>query len=252
MSQPYQENLSGKAKTGPRILVIDDEPGIVDFIELGLDYEGYEVITAADGKSGLKLALEKSPDLVILDLMLPGLDGFEVCRTLRQTSAVPVIMLTAKGELENRVHGLDMGADDYLTKPFQFQELAARIRAVLRRFNHPFFAQKPGQDVQSSLLQIQDIRLDPALHEVRRGANRIELSLREYELLELLIRHPNQVLTRNTILDRIWGYDFNGDSNIIEVYVRYLRQKLGKPNPITTVRGVGYIMKTKPDEDDID
>ncbi|NWJ47701.1 MAG: response regulator transcription factor [Chloroflexi bacterium] len=238
-----------KPNTSSRILVIDDEPGIVDFIELGLGYEGYEVLTASDGKTGLQLALSEIPDLIILDLMLPGIDGFELCQKLRQTSKVPVIMLTARDELDDRVRGLDLGADDYLTKPFQFKELAARIRAVLRRgSNSPEESSEKG----SKLLQVQDITLDPALREVRRDSTRIELSLREYELLELLMRHSNQVLPRDTILDRVWGYDFGGDANIIEVYVRYLRQKLGKPNPITTIRGVGYLMKLRQEEEEPD
>jgi two-component system response regulator MprA len=159
-------------------------------------------------------------------------------------------MLTARDELDDRIKGLDLGADDYLTKPFQFKELAARIRAVLRRQTNPPTNSSPESN--SKLIQVQDITLDTALREVRRGATRIELSLREYELLALLMRHPNQVLTRDTILDQVWGYDFGGDGNIIEVYVRYLRQKLGKPNPISTVRGVGYVMKSRPDEDELD
>jgi two-component system response regulator MprA len=238
-----------KPNTSSRILVIDDEPGIIDFIELGLGYEGYEVLTASDGKTGLQLALLEAPDLIILDLMLPGIDGFELCKKLRQTSKVPVIMLTARDELDDRVRGLDLGADDYLTKPFQFKELAARIRAVLRRGNN---SPEESSEKGSKLIQVQDITLDPALREVRRDSTRIELSLREYELLELMMRHPNQVLPRDTILDRVWGYDFGGDANIIEVYVRYLRQKLGKPNPITTIRGVGYLMKLRQEEEEPD
>jgi len=244
------EQQTDSLKARLRVLVIDDEPGIVDFIELGLGYEGYDVLVASDGKSGLKLALSESPDLIILDLMLPGLNGFELCQSLRQTSNVPVIMLTARDELDDRIKGLDLGADDYLTKPFQFKELAARIRAVLRRQTNPPANSSPENNPK--LVQVQDITLDQALREVRRGATRIELSLREYELLALLMRHPNQVLTRDTILDQVWGYDFGGDGNIIEVYVRYLRQKLGKPNPISTVRGVGYVMKSRPDEDELD
>ncbi|MEI7556243.1 response regulator transcription factor [Candidatus Chlorohelix sp.] len=249
MAQPRNNLQSGKPNTSTRILVIDDEPGIVDFIELGLGYEGYEVLTASDGKTGLQLALSEVPDLIILDLMLPGIDGFELCQKLRQTSKVPVIMLTARDELNDRVRGLDLGADDYLTKPFQFKELAARIRAVLRRGNN---SPEDSTEKGAKLIQVQDITLDPALREVRRGSTRIELSLREYELLELMMRHPNQVLPRDTILDKVWGYDFGGDANIIEVYVRYLRQKLGKPNPITTIRGIGYLMKLRHEEEEPD
>ena len=238
-----KEEATEANKTKPRVLVIEDEPGILDFLQLGLGYEGYEVLTATDGESGLAKARAELPDLLILDLMLPGIDGFEICRRLRQSSQVPIIMLTARDELDDRVHGLDLGADDYLTKPFQFKELAARIRAVLRRQ-----AKTQEETTNPGLLQLQDLTLNPQLHEVRRDNRLLELSLREYQLLELLLRHPNQVLTREVILDRVWGYDFMGDGNIIEVYVRYLRQKLGEPNLIQTVRGVGYVLKETQDK----
>ncbi|MGI8589268.1 MAG: response regulator transcription factor [Chloroflexia bacterium] len=231
----------GGAAARPRVLIIEDEPGIVDFLRLGLGYEGFRTQSAADGAAGLQMALDDPPDLVILDLMLPGLNGFDLCRRLRQVSRVPVIMLTARDDLDDRVQGLDLGADDYLTKPFQFKELAARVRAVLRRKSGPADGHPPN------LLQLQDITLDPDSHEVHRGGRPVSLSLREYALLELFMRHPNQVLTRAMILDRAWGYDFMGEGNIIEVYVRYLRRKLGEPNPIGTVRGVGYVMRSRPE-----
>ena len=240
------ESLSSQTSK-PHILIIDDEARMVDFIKLGLDYEGFEVEAAFDGKTGLKMALDHPPDLIILDLMLPGMDGFEVCQRLRQTQDVPVIMLTARDELNDRVHGLDLGADDYLTKPFEFKELAARIRAVLRRKS----TSQPGTtQSDSKVLTLYDLRLDTGLREVRRGEQAIELSQREFDLLKLLMSHPNQAMTREIILDNVWGYDFNGDYNVIEVYIRYLRQKLGKPNLIYTVRGVGYVMRSKPKEDD--
>ncbi|NWJ46003.1 MAG: response regulator transcription factor [Chloroflexi bacterium] len=240
-----KETGKDPGKSGkPRVLVIDDEPRMVDFIKLGLEYEGFEVECAFDGKTGLKMALAEPPDLIILDLMLPGMDGFEVCQRLRTTHDVPVIMLTARDELNDRVHGLDLGADDYLTKPFQFKELAARIRAVMRRKS----SLPVEQTGNVKLLQLNDVTLDPNLRELRRGAQTIELSAREFDLLSLLMSHPNQVLTREIILERVWGYDFMGEGNVIEVYVRYLRQKLGEPNLIYTVRGVGYVMRSKPKE----
>jgi DNA-binding response OmpR family regulator len=220
-----------------RILVIDDEPKIVDFIRRGLVYEGYEVQVAYDGESGLTLAHQQPPDLVILDVMLPGQDGLEVCRRLRTTSDVPILMLTAKDAVPDRVAGLDAGADDYLVKPFAFDELLARVRALLRR-------RRPTTDLE--VLRLADLTLNPATREVHRGNRPIELTAKEFDLLELFLRHPRQVLTRDIIYERIWGYDFGGSSNIIEVYVRYLRTKLeahGEPRLIQTIRGVGYALR---------
>ncbi|MBN9393118.1 MAG: response regulator transcription factor [Chloroflexi bacterium] len=232
-----------------QILVVDDEQGILDFISLGLEYEGFEVKTATDGNRGLEIALHENPDLIILDLMLPGIDGLELCRRLRAFYDVPIIMLTARDEIDDRVQGLNMGADDYLTKPFSFKELLARVRAVLRRkiggadttTTQPK-AEGLGQPVDRKLTY-GDIILDPASHEVLRNGVPIELTLREYELLLLFMRHPRLVLNRDKILENVWGYEYLGDSNIIEVYVRYLRHKLGEPNPIQTIRGVGYIFR---------
>jgi two-component system response regulator MprA len=238
-----RDQAAGPGEERPEILIVEDEPGIVDFLVPGLGYEGFATRVARDGATGLRMALEREPDLIVLDLMLPGMDGFAVCRSLREHSDVPVIMLTARDELRDRVHGLEIGADDYITKPFHFRELAARIRAVLRRRR----AQATG-DVQQAggALRVQDIALDPNLRLARRGGRDIALTRREFELLELLMRNPDRILARDTILDRVWGQDFLGDDNIIEVYVRYLRQKLGEPNPITTVRGAGYVMRTQP------
>lgn len=232
-------NNNKKAKL--RILVIDDEPSMIDFIRLGLEYEGYDSFSAEDGITGLRLALQEHPDLIILDLMLPGMNGFEVCRRIRQATATPIIMLTARDELDDRVQGLDLGADDYLTKPFQFKELAARLRALLRRKNwHP-------SEKEVRVLQAQNITLDPVSREVWRSNEKVELSLREFNLLYMLMSHTGQVLTRETILEQVWGYEYSGNDNIIEVYVRYLRQKLGNPNFISTVRGVGYVIRPEPD-----
>jgi two-component system response regulator MprA len=218
------------------ILVVDDDPEIVSFIKRGLIYEGYSVDTAVDGTEALTKARDKEPDLVILDIMMPGLDGVEVSKRLRQASDVPILMLTAKGTVADRVEGLDSGADDYLVKPFAFDELLARVRALLRR----------RQPREGEVLRFSDLSLDTATREVKRGNEIIELTAQEFDLLELLMRHPRQVLNRERIYERVWGYDFDGESNVIEVYVSYLRSKLeasGKPRLIHTVRGVGYVLK---------
>lgn len=220
-----------------KILVVEDEEKLAHFIELELKYEGYEVTVANDGLAGLAAAREINPDLVILDWMLPGVSGLEICRRLRQTgSKVPIILLTAKDEVSDRVAGLDAGADDYVVKPFSIEELFARVRAHLRR----------TQEEKTNVLQFGDLRLNPSTREVYRGDRLIELTAKEFDLLEYLIAHPRQVLTRDQILERVWGYDFVGDSNIIEVYIRYLRLKLEAKDEkriIQTVRGVGYVLR---------
>lgn len=223
-----------------RILIIEDEERILNFLERGLTYEGYRVDSAVDGTQGLALANDHPPDLVIIDWMLPevepGLDGLEVCRRLRVMSDVPVIMLTAKDAVEDRVRGLDAGADDYIVKPFALNELLARVRALMRR------AKPEGPEVMT----FSDLSLDTGTHQAFRGERPIELTAKEYELLELFLRNPRQVLTRDVMYDRVWGYDFGGESNIIEVYVRYLRQKMeagGEPRLLHTVRGVGYVLR---------
>jgi len=195
----------------PRILVIEDEERIRQFLKRGLTYEGYVVDGADDGKSGLERARDNPPDLVLLDIMLPGIDGLEVCRRLRAASAVPILMLTAKESIEDRVAGLDAGADDYLVKPFSFDELLARVRALLRR----------AQPAQPQVFRFADMELDTGTRQGRRGGKTFDLTAKEYELLELFMRNPRQVLTRDVIFDRVWGYDFGGESNIIEVYVRF-------------------------------
>jgi two-component system response regulator MprA len=220
----------------PRILVIEDEERIRQFLKRGLTYEGFVVDGADDGKSGLERARDNPPDLVLLDIMLPGIDGLEVCRRLRAASAVPILMLTAKESIEDRVAGLDAGADDYLVKPFSFDELLARVRALLRR----------AQPAQPQVFRFADMELDTGTRQGRRGGKTFDLTAKEYELLELFMRNPRQVLTRDVIFDRVWGYDFGGESNIIEVYVRYLRQKTEfdeLSRLIHTVRGVGYVLR---------
>jgi two-component system, OmpR family, response regulator MprA len=223
--------------TVQRILIIEDEPEIANYLRRGLVLEGFQVTVANDGQRGLVAARETPHNLVILDLMLPGIDGFEVASRLRAASDIPIIMLTARDAVADRVRGLEHGADDYLVKPFAFEELLARIRVQLRR-------RQAGQP--SDLIRFGHLSLDTAARELRVNERRVELTAKEYDLLELFMRHPNQVLTREVIYDRVWGYDFGGESNIIEVYVRYLRQKLelhGEPRVIQTVRGAGYILR---------
>jgi len=219
----------------PRVLVVDDERSIVDFLKLGLQYEGFEVQTAPDGQVALRLISEFKPHVVVLDVMMPKLDGLKVAEAIRGNKDTGVIILSAKDEVQDRIKGLEVGADDYLVKPFDFGELLARIRAVMRRRN-------PAAGPQ---LQVQDVVMDEGTREVRREGRAIELSAREFDLLRLLMMHPNQVLPRDRILDQVWGYNFFGDANNVEVYVRYLRQKLGdeKHQLIQTVRGVGYRLK---------
>ncbi|TET31155.1 MAG: response regulator transcription factor [Anaerolineales bacterium] len=223
-----------------KILIVEDEERILQFLRRGLAYEGYRVLTAVNGTEGLQVARDNPPDLVILDWMLPeiepGLDGLEVCRRLRAASDLPIIMLTAKESVSDRVLGLDAGADDYLVKPFALNELLARIRALVRR----------AKTEAPENLTFVDLRMDTGTHQVFRSDRVVELTAKEYELLELFLRNPRQVLTRDLIYDRVWGYDFGGESNIIEVYVRYLRQKTeseGEPRLIHTVRGVGYVLR---------
>ena len=220
-----------------RILVIEDDAPIADFIHRGLAYEGYAVEVVADGEAGLAAVRDRPPDLVVLDVMLPGLDGFAVCQRLRAGNAVPILMLTARDAVSDRVTGLDSGADDYLTKPFAFEELLARIRALLRR-TRPTAGEPP--------LRFADLAMDLAARQVWRGSRPVEFTAREFDLLALFMRHPGQVLTRDVIYQAVWGFDFDGESNLVEVYVRYLRHKLeaeGEPRLIQTVRGVGYVLR---------
>jgi two-component system response regulator MprA len=223
-----------------KILVVDDERAVRESLRRALELEGYEIELAEDGLQALdRLAREDQPDAVILDVLMPGIDGLEVCRTLRgQGNRLPVLMLTARTQVEDRVEGLDAGADDYLTKPFALEELLARVRALLRR---------SGDDGASGeTLSFGDLQLDPGTREVTRGNEQIELTRTEFSLLELFLRNPRQVLTRSIIFERVWGYDFGFASNSLDVYIGYLRRKTeagGKPRLIHTVRGVGYALR---------
>ncbi|MCA9949656.1 MAG: response regulator transcription factor [Anaerolineales bacterium] len=223
-----------------KILVIEDEERIRQFLQRGLGFEGFRVDVAEDGPTGLKLARDNPPDLILLDVMLPGMDGLEVCERLRSVNdEVPVLMLTAKESIEDRVKGFDAGADDYLVKPFAFDELLARVRALLRR----------AQPKKPKVFRFADLELDTGTRQGKRGEVTFDLTAKEYELLELFMDHPRQVLTRQVIFDRVWDYDFGGESNIIEVYVRYLRQKTevdDMPRLIHTVRGIGYVLRDEP------
>jgi two-component system, OmpR family, response regulator MprA len=235
----YAESLSdsGGNVSETRILLVEDEKKIADFVRRGLTLEGYEVDVVFDGDAGLESAIDNPPDLLVLDLMLPGLDGLALCRELRAAGfTFPILMLTARDSVPDRVAGLDAGADDYLVKPFELEELLARVRAQLRR---------RAAEVEETL-QYADLTLNTSTREVTRGGRRIELTAKEFDVLELFMRNPRQVLTRDILYERIWGYDFSGESNIIEVYVRYLRAKLeagGEPRLIHTVRGVGYALR---------
>ncbi len=223
-----------------KILIVEDEQKIARFLELELKYEGYDVVIANDGRDGLEKGRQEDIDLIILDLMLPGLSGIEVCRRLRQTSEVPIIMLTAKDDISDKVTGLDIGADDYMTKPFAVEELLARIRVLLKRIN----SNKEKSDSKS--LEIGKLKLCKNNYKVEYDGENVDLTKKEFELLEFMMVNKNIVLTRDKILDKVWGYDYFGDTNIIDVYIRYLRSKIDQKynvNLIETVRGVGYIIR---------
>jgi two-component system, OmpR family, response regulator MprA len=223
-----------------KILVVDDERAVLDSLRRALELEGYDVELAGDGEEALyRLGSNGEPDAVILDVLMPGVDGLEVCRRLRRDGRrVPVLMLTAREEVENRVAGLDAGADDYVTKPFALDELLARLRALLRRTTGG----------SGELLRFGDLELDPRTREVRRDGEPIELTRTEFSLLELFLLNPRQVLTRSVIFERVWGYDFGFSSNSLDVYIGYLRRKTeagGQPRLIQTVRGVGYALRER-------
>lgn len=221
----------------PHILVVDDDPAVTNMLRRGLAYEGFSVAVAASGPAGLALARQQPPDLVILDVMMPGMDGLEVLKRLRAAEAqLPVILLTARDAPADQVQGLETGADDYVIKPFSFDVLLARVRVLLRRH----------QSEQPQRLSFADLTLDIGAHSARRGERPITLTSLEFKLLHAFLLHPNQVLSKEVLLDQVWGYDFGGNSNVVEVYVKQLRQKLGaggEPPLIHTIRGAGYILR---------
>jgi two-component system, OmpR family, response regulator MprA len=221
-----------------KILVVDDERAVRESLRRALELEGYEIELAEDGAQALeRLRSDPEPDAMVLDVLMPGMDGLEVSRTVRRNgNKLPILMLTARTQVEDRVEGLDAGADDYLTKPFALEELLARVRALLRRTS----------DGSGQTLRFADLELDPGTREVRRGDEKIELTRTEFSLLELFLLNPRQVLTRSLIFERVWGYDFGFASNSLDVYIGYLRRKTeagGKPRLIHTVRGVGYALR---------
>ena len=224
------------------ILIVEDERKIARFLALELEHEGYSVSMAFDGREGLDKAVQSDPDLIILDLMLPQLSGIEVCRRLRHTSDVPIIMLTAKDDVSDKVMGLDMGADDYMTKPFAIEELLARIRVALRKPRPS--RQEKKEEAAPEVLRAGLLTLDPASYTVRFGDEPIVLTKKEFDLLHYLMQHPGRALTRDELLNDVWGYEYAGDTNIVDVYIRYLRNKIDVPfgvRTIQTIRAVGYM-----------
>jgi heavy metal response regulator len=222
-----------------RLLVVEDEQKVASFIKKGLEEEGYAVDVGADGEEGLAMGLARVHDLIILDIRLPKMDGLRVLQALRQDNVtVPVLLLTVRATIEDKVLGLDAGADDYLTKPFAFQELVARVRALLRR----------RSEAEPTVLQVDDLRLDPARRTVTRGGEKIDLTPREFALLDYFMRNPGRVLTRTMIAEHVWDYSFDTSTNVIDVYINYLRKKIDtgrEPKLLHTMRGVGYVLKAE-------
>jgi two-component system OmpR family response regulator len=225
-----------------RVLVIEDSAKMASLLRRGLTEEGYAVDVVSNGVDGVWLGSEESFDAILLDVVLPDIDGFEVCRRLRRANRwAPLLMLTARDDVRDRVHGLDAGADDYLTKPFAFEELFARLRSLVRR----------GPRERAPVLQIRDLTLDPAEHTVRRGVARIHVTPKEFALLQYLMQHPGEALTRAQLLEHVWDFAFEGDPNIVDVYIGYLREKIDRPfgkHTIETVRGVGYRLQSESDD----
>ena len=218
-----------------KILVIEDEENIASFIKMELVYEGYEVDNSYDGKEGLEKALNGKYDLIILDLMIPNLNGLEVCRRVRKVKNIPIIMLTARDSVMDKVSGFQIGADDYVVKPFAIEELLARIEALLRRVNN--------SSESINLIEFKDIVINIESRTVECNGKQINLTTKEYELLLYLVKNKNKVLTRDYLIENIWGYDYDGENNVVDVYIRHLRSKLNKDDYIQTVRGVGYVIR---------
>lgn len=229
---------------GSKVLVVEDDRNLLEVLRYNLAKEGFEVLTASDGAQGLETARSNSPDLIILDVMLPKLDGYELCRIVRKEANVPILMLTARIEETDRVVGLEVGADDYLTKPFSMRELMARIRAMLRRVDMMRSEATTAMEPASPPLKLADLEIDTARHKVSRGGANIELSRMEFSLLEFLARNHGQVFSRDHLLERVWGYDYTGDSRTVDVHMSWLRRKIeadpSHPRHLLTVRGIGY------------
>lgn len=230
------------------VLIVDDEKAIVDIIRYNLEKLGYRILEAYDGEEGLNLALNRNPDLILLDIMLPKMDGFDVCRKVREKSDVPILMITAREEEVDKVLGLELGADDYITKPFSVRELTARVKANMRRFNAEE-ARASQADAALERLEIGVFAIDPATYEVTKNGVVVELTLREFELLKFLATQPNKIFSRETLLSSVWGYEFYGDVRTVDVTIRRLREKLeddtSEPRYIKTKRGVGYYFNIK-------
>ena len=244
VNQPYASGPASSEREGPAtVLVVDDDDRLVSSVRRVLAYEGYRVLTATNGAEGLQLARDESPDLIILDVMLPGIDGLEVAKRIQAGGGVPVLMLSARDQIQDKVAGLEAGADDYLVKPFAVEELLARVKARLRRREPE--TTTPGTPV-ATLLRFSDLVLDTGAREARRADRTIRLTSKEYDLLHLFMRHPRRVLPHTYILEQVWGYDFEGESNLVPVYVGQLRAKLevgGEPRLIHTVRHAGYVLR---------
>lgn len=225
-----------------RVLIVEDERRIARFLQMELEHEGMSTAIEDNGRRAYERIMQENYDLILLDVMLPDMDGFSICRKVRELSQVPIIMLTAKDDIEDKVQGLDIGADDYITKPFATPELLARMRVVLRRQE----SQRETREAQEEILSVKNLTMYPARHEVKVDATPVELTKKEYDLLEYLLRNKRTVLTRDQILSNVWDYDYMGDTNVVDVYIRYLRQKLDdrfQEKYIHTMRGVGYVIK---------
>ena len=225
-----------------RVLIVEDERRIARFLQMELEHEGMSTAIEDNGRRAYERIMQENYDLILLDVMLPDMDGFTICRKVRELSQVPIIMLTAKDDIDDKVQGLDIGADDYITKPFATPELLARMRVVLRRQE----SQREARETQEEILSVKNLTMYPARHEVKVDAVPVELTKKEYDLLEYLLRNKRTVLTRDQILSNVWDYDYMGDTNVVDVYIRYLRQKLDdrfQEKYIHTMRGVGYVIK---------
>lgn len=225
-----------------RVLIVEDERRIARFLQMELEHEGMSTAIEDNGRRAYERIMQENYDLILLDVMLPDMDGFTICRKVRELSQVPIIMLTAKDDIDDKVQGLDIGADDYITKPFATPELLARMRVVLRRQE----SQRETREAQEEILSVKNLIMYPARHEVKVDAVPVELTKKEYDLLEYLLRNKRNVLTRDQILSNVWDYDYMGDTNVVDVYIRYLRQKLDdrfQEKYIHTMRGVGYVIK---------